>query len=364
MKFWIFCLLGLLMAMFAQHRIPATVDPSQIEAEMQKLKRLETSLAEGGIAGLLKTATSESIAAPKINSNYFAGRIAKQEPDLAPLEHAKRAFGLKVAKALDALATEALRQENSDQRIQLTTRYLDLADWLEVEKGYGNYLLVTRCENLAVVPLGYLIADLSFPMEKILAQRDRISTKGVSREFRRAVLNGEAPKPFIDPLSGTDSQQNEQMQIAWGQQWHRMRNWFKERNVTIDKWKQSDLPDDLAFFLEDCPAGPKRTSDSWEMNLHASVVNGYRSNMVESIDKFAKYRELVGSFPTEPPSWWKPDDPSYSRIGAAFQQAWRPFRREHGPLHDPASFVYERVQAGTWMDSESQLAKEAATQKP
>ncbi len=354
----------LLLSALAPAMLWASTDPNKIKEEMEQLRRLDAAVTSGGVAELLRTASREPIAAPKINSKYYAERVAKQEPALASFEQAKRAFGLKVAQALDGVAVESQRQTTSEQRVQLATQLLDLADWFREQKGYGNYLLVTRCENLAAVPLGYLTGDLTFPMETITAQRKRISTNSDEREFRRAVLNSEAPKPFIGPLRGTQSQQDDQMQIAWGNQWHAMKDWFKARNISIDKWRRSDLPDELAFFLDESPSGPKKTTGSWEMNLHASLVNGFRDKNIENIDAFAKYRELVGRFPTEPPKWWRPDDRLYTKTKAAFEDAWRPYEEANGPIFGVAVIVYEQVITGGLMDQESLQEKLAAKANP
>lgn len=342
----------------------ASTDPTKIEIEMERMRRLNSSLSSGNITELLDTVARESIAAPMINSKYYAERIAKQEPILTQLEQAKRDFGFKVTQALDGVATESQRQTTSDQRTKQVTKLLDLADWFKAQRGYGNYILVTRCENLAAVPLGYLTADLTFPMEKITTLRKRITLRQEEREFRRTVLNSEAPKPFIGALTGPQSQQDDQMQMAWGNQRHAMADWFNARKVNIDKWRRIDLPEELAFFLDESPNGPKRTSGSWEFDLHASLVNGFRDKNIENIDAFAKYRELVGKFPTEPPQWWKPDDKLHTAREAAFLEAWEPYRHDQGALYGVAAIVYEQVTSGALMDSESLLDKLDRKAKP
>lgn len=363
MKRILSCLNIVVLALLTPAILLASTDPTKIAEETERIRRLDTSLGSG-ISGLLDMVTHESIAAPKINSNYYAEQIAKQEPALIQLEQAKRAFGFKVAQTLDGVAAESHRQTTSDQRAKQATRLLDLADWFKARKGYGNYILVTRCENLAAVPLGYLTADLTFPMEKITTLRKRITLRQEEREFRRTVLNSEAPKPFIAALTGTQSQQDDQMQMAWGNQWHAMADWFKARNVNIDKWRRIDLPEELAFFLDESPNGPKKTSGSWEFDLHASLANGFRDKNIENVDAFAKYRELVGKFPTEPPKWWKADDKLYSKTKAAFENAWLPYEEANGPIFGVAVIVYEQVTTGALMDSESLLEKLDRTSKP
>lgn len=358
------CLNMVVLAVLTPVILWASPDPTEIEKEMSRLQRLDSSLTSSGIAEMMATATRESITAPKINSQYYAGRIAFLEPTLAPLEQAKRAFGLKVAQSLDRIATEIQVQTTSEQRAKQATQLLDLADWFRAQKGYGNYIIIIRCENLTAVPLGYLTADLTFPMGEITALRKRIASRQEEREIRRTVLNSEAPKPFIDALTGPQSQQDDQMQIAWGNQWHAMADWFKARNVSIDHWKRLDLPEDLAFFLDESPNGPKKTSGSWEYDLHASLVNGFRDKNIENIDGFAKYRELVGKFPTEPPEWWTPNDKLHTAVEAAFLEAWEPHRHNHGALYGVAVIVYEQVTSGSLKDSESLFEKLDRKAKP
>jgi hypothetical protein len=155
------------------------------------------------------------------------------------------------------------------------------------------------------------------------------------------------------------------MQIAWGNQWHAMNDWFRARNIGIDKWKRSDLPEDLAFFLDESTSGPKTTVQSWDMDRHAGIaINGLRDKNIENIDGFAKYRELVGRFPTEPPKWWKPDDRLYTKTKAAFEDAWRPYEEANGPIFGVAVIVYEQVTTGKLMDQESLQEKLAAKSTP
>jgi len=332
----------------------AEIDTAKIKVEIQRIEHLATALNKGGIAELLETASRESIAVPMINSKYFAERIVKKEPALAPLEKVKRSFGYKLAQALDGVATNVQQKATSDVRVRQAEQLLNLGAWLKTEVGYGNYLLFARCESLTAVPLAYLIADLSFPLEKIAALRNRITTPSGEREFRRTVLNREAPKPFIDPLVGTDSEQDDQMQMASYKQWNIMVDWFEAHKVTRGNWKRSALPDDMAFFLDESLSGTRTTVESWDEDRHSSaMVNSCRDNNVEQIDCFFTYRQLVGKFPTTPPKWWKPDDLLHSKIEAAFMDAMELYRRKYGAIYGIAARIYVQVNDGTFMDWES-----------
>jgi hypothetical protein len=89
-------------------------------------------------------------------------------------------------------------------------------------------------------------------------------------------------------------------------------------------------------------------------------VNGFRDVNLRRIESLITYRELVGTFPSEPPNWWKPDDKTYTRTRAAFEHAWRPFEEANGPLFDPAASVYEEVTSGSFIDGETRIRNQAS----
>jgi hypothetical protein len=212
----------LALALVLPSILMAANDQTRIREETERIHRLDEALSRAGIAEMLEMASKEQIGAPMINSKYYAERISRQEPALAPLEQAKRHFGLNVAHAIEEVANEFRNKSTSEHGYERASDLLDLVRWLKSEKGYGNYCLVTRCENVAAVPLAYLTVDLAFPIAKITALRDRIMSRDDERAFRKTVLNTEAPTPFIGELTGSQSEQDEQMQIAWSKGWHAM----------------------------------------------------------------------------------------------------------------------------------------------
>lgn len=330
---------------------------AELDEWMENLEILEAGLDAGGIEELLAVASREDLDAPNIPSQYLCERIARQNRERGEFERAKRAFGAKVAEALDAEANRSGTAGNARILERQADRLLDMTEWMRTEMGYGNYLLAVRCENLSAIPIGYLAADLNYPEEKIAEMQNRIMTSDEEREFRRTVLNSEAPEPFIGKLNGTDSEQNEQMQMAWNRKWKEVRQFFAQQGIPSTKWKRSDLPEDLQYFLDEQPAGPQTTTGSWELNRHETVVNGYRDRLLQHVRSLVLYRQLVGNFPTEPPAWWNPKDPSFTALEAAFEDKWKPFRTAHGPQYSSAARVYQQVEAETLSDRESKLRR-------
>ena len=348
----------LTLAVLSANSHISAAEPAEVEQEMKRIETLNQALSKGGIGELLATARARSAPCSLISSKYFVERNARRNPALVKLEQAKRNFALNLAKALDATAAELQRQVPSEKRATQAAELFDLADWLKPLKGYGNYILVSRCENLATVPLAYLTADLSYPMEQITALRNRLSPSVEERAFRVSVLNREATKPFIEALRGSESEKDEQMQIAWNRGWHSMSDWFSQRGITRDRWKRELLPEELAFFFNDEHApDPLTTVNTWESKRHSTLIFGLRDKQVEHIEILALYREKVGKFPMQPPKWWKPDDKLYTATEAAFEEAWKPYRHDHGAKFQTAAQVYQEVTSGAFLDGETQLRR-------
>jgi hypothetical protein len=93
--------------------------------------------------------------------------LAKRDPEKAPIKQAQRDFGRKLAIALEAEAQRLQQAVASEERARSAQRLIELSDWLKAAPSYGNYFLVCRCQDLALVTMGYLIADLNFPIERI-----------------------------------------------------------------------------------------------------------------------------------------------------------------------------------------------------
>ncbi len=333
----------------------SAVDSAQIDVEMKRVETLRRALDDGGVPAMLAL----GLPCPLIHSQYYADKIAAREPKRRSLEQAKRDFGLKVAHFLDDQAAAFQKHASSAERAQQATSMLDFADWLRATRGYGNYLLFSRSESLAAMPLVYLTADLDYPLANIAALRQRIVSTATERASRVEVLSDEAPEPFIDNLHGTDAQQDDQVQAAWNKKWQTMAAWFKTRGFTGEAQTRERLPEDLGFFFEEHVPSPLTTTNTWPNNRHASLVFGLRDVQVRNLDEFMLYREKVGTFPLQPPKWWKPNPANSSDTArrAAFQDGVKHLRRENGqPFgYSTAAMLYQQASEGKVMDYETQL---------
>ena len=335
-------------------------DSAQIEAELKRIEMLNQALDAGGIAELLATA----LPCPLVHSKYYADKIAAREPELRQLEQAKRDFGLKLARTLDEVAAQLQQWSGSQERAKQAAQLVDLADWTKRAKGYGNYLLLSRCESLANVPLVHLTADLNFPIQNISSLRLRFMSEDEDRTFRVSVLNDEAERPFIGTLSGSISDKDGQIEMVWSKGWHAMAEWFKDHAIARDGWRRDLLPDELAFFFDDeRRPEPLTTVNTWDLKRHGFIIFSNRDSQVRGADMLILFREKVGAFPTQPPKWWKPSDKLYSATEAAFENAWLPFEKQYGPIFDGAAHVYKRVTEGRFVDYETAMVRLAEVRK-
>lgn len=327
---------------------------AEIQAELKNIQTLDRAVQADGVAGLLAAVQRENRSAPAIHSKYYADKLAARVPEVRELEQAKRDLGLHVALALDAIAKAQLQNGNdSAARAARAEELLSLADWLKATKSYGNYLLVSRCESLAAVPLAHLTADLGYPIQNVSALRKRLMSLDEERAFRIAVLHEEAERTFIGAVSGDQAQRDLQVESAWNRQWRAMADWFKSNGIAREQWRNDRLPDELAIILDDDQLPePWTTSNTWNSKWHRRIVNSARDIQIRNVDQFILFREKVNGFPTQPPGWWKPGD-LYTRTAAAFENAWRPFEKQYGPLFQGAAQVYDAVKTGRFVDRES-----------
>jgi hypothetical protein len=355
----------------------SVAQPRNIEVESEQIRVFTRALEAEGLGAVLTVARTNGWRAPLIHSKYWVDRFVKQNPNEIKLERAIRGFGRDLALALDAEAKRLQTPLSSTDRIQAARLLFDLSDWLKEAKGYGNFFLTTRCQDLALVPVAYVIADLDFPLDEAETLVSRFLPEDEDREFRAAVLDGEAPKKFVGTLRDGRLDKDTQLEQKWGRGYVAVEKWYKEKRIQgrmEDPQVREQAPDELAFFLDDDYQQPKTTSAYWDKKLHCALV-GVRYGNIWLVRDFLLFREKVGRFPTKPvfskeqlefrekeiAEAAKRDvrigrfEEGYeSLLEAAFAQEWEPYRSQYGALYGTAARVYERVKSGKFLDYDSE----------
>lgn len=347
---------------------PVRAEPASADATSAKLERVQAmqrDLDRDGLWNFLDTVRAKGWSAPWIHSDYWVGRLPEKPEDRVELEKAQRALGLSIAKAFDAEALKLMQPADSATREAQAKSFLDAADWLRKSRGYGNLLLVTRAENLAYIPIGYLVADLTCSTNTIDALMKRIGTPEEDLAFRLAVLDEEAPVPLAVRKGESLKETNDRLELAWNLGYHAMKTWCKDQGMGRAKDRESRrrIPAAYAFFADDEASQPPFTTvNKWDQKQHHSCcVYGCDTGIRQRIDTLHLFRLQVGSFPTNPPAWFGPQEKKYTAIEAAFIQAWEePFYSTYGPIGQLAGRVYESIRANRLLDWETAQLVEAS----
>ena len=308
-------------------------------------------------------------------------RLAVKNPKKAETEQARREFGRVVLQSLEDIASGLRSLADAQKRQQAVATLLDLADWFVEQPGYGNAVLFSRLQDLATVPLAYLIADLSYPETNLVALSARLVDFPEEVKRNARVLNTESPEPIFDvpPTAKSsvgvwkvmekakiaDSVVNP-LERAWYRKVADIRKWQKEhdkqRGLPEGKRDRDAVPEALAFFVNDGYGAkapkPFNTLNQWDGKYHRRLFLGLGGHNIGNVKTFLLFRQKVGSFPTNPPSWWKPGDGVFpTPTKAAFREAWMPFRNEYDVQYAPASRVYDAVQSNSFYDKDTRKAK-------
>ena len=360
-------------AAFTQDDAARTEPAVLFPADMETCKEL-TSAVQKGPEGLLAKIREGNLPAPLIHSKWFVDeRIAKEFPDAVETERAIREFGRAWLVQLEEESRTLRALTSNEEREAKARTLLDLADWIGSAGGYGNLWLFFRLQDLANIPIGYLLSDNDYPiasLEQIVPRlRDYIwsfKTIGIP------ALNSEAPEPVFkagevkpDPKYGPPRSKSER---SLDIQAPALSVWGKKQNEAVNSLRKTQkkdeyvsdltgaekrgrLPENLQFFIDDSNdntfnAKPFTALAHWDDKFHYKFLLGLVGSNVKYCLAFLEFRRKVGKIP-DPADlfpeevriqaekkkeeyakrgekivlFW--EDPNMDLYGHAFQEAWR-----------------------------------------
>ncbi len=333
---------------------------SAIAGEDPQARNLDVLNRElnSGLQALVTRAKADRIAPPLIHSEWYVSESGQAPTGQLAFEQQKRRFGRRLLEALDRTSDEILAMTDSPSRERIATTLLDLGDWISERPGYGNMFIFERCQDMATVPLAYLVADLGYPVSKLDAPTARLRTWVDFARMAPDALNSELPQPlFVAGQGKTLEEVQEPLMRAYRQGRVRVQEWVKANlarwTIPDGKRVRESLPADLRFFCDDEVLGFHTTLELWDAKNHRRLVSGLGGVSVDEIRHFLLFRKKVGRFPTEPPAGWTPGDRFDTPIRAAFDDAWEPYRKDHGPIYADAALVYTGVVTNTFYDRDT-----------
>jgi len=278
-------------------------------AEKTKLVEAMTEmLAERDLPGFLKAVKEQGWDTPHIRSVYWIEQMATNKAEEIRYETAKREFGLALAKKIDEMALESISVTNTEARASLASHAFDIANWIGATKGYGNFQIARRVDDLGYTQIGYLAANLNFSTNRIDTLLKRAMTQETHLSFRLAVLDDESPVPVGIKRSGSANEVYERLLKWWGDNLRKADEWCKDKKGTkifnCAKYR-AEMPKEVAFFAdEDGGGNPFTVVSLWEHKRHFTHCINSSLEWRKWIDNLYLFRQKVGAFPSEMPLSW------------------------------------------------------------
>ncbi len=280
-------------------------------------------VARKGPEALLNQIREEQTPAPLIYSRWFVDeRIARVSESRAEVERAIREFGRAWLVQLEEESRTLRALKTNEEREAKARTLLDLADWIGSAGGYGNVWLFYRLQDLANIPIGYLLSDNDYPMASLEQLVPRLLKNiDIYTKIGIPALNSEAPEPVFklgevkpDPKFGpprTNGDREDDIQGPAFAAWHKklaeatkqLRKTQKEGEyvgILSGEKKRSRLPDDLQFFIDDedkITSRPFTAVEQWDVKFHYKFLLGLVGSKVDDSLAFLEFRRRVGTIP-------------------------------------------------------------------
>lgn len=320
-------------------------------------RRLNDLLSTNTLDGFIVIVEDGQLPVPVIPSQWFADRVETEER--ARISSA-RTFGSNLLQRLDEYASRLVAVSNLEQCAQQADVLLRTASWLGGIEGYENALLATRAQDVATMPVGRLLVATNYPVDKVTMLVRRFSGSWYATDARARILDAEAGiNLFVSTATGTITPRGLQEVWTLGQ-WRRASRQgelspdFKLVGIDQGRGDLKVLDHHLEFFHPTGAAGNRTTRERWSSKDHEAFVIGLEPANVRMLRALARFRELVGEFPTSVPYT---NHPFSSQQEAAFEYAWRPYRGKEGAIYGDALYAYQKITSGEFVDRDTAIVR-------
>jgi hypothetical protein len=300
-------------------------------------------LVKTDLASFMAEVGANGWKAPYIYSRWHVETIAPPEKRDEIMR--ARAFGKQLVVLLDQWAERLRPAANPNEDYAHAKLLLDLADWIGEPKGYGNIALQQRSQDIATVPIGRLIINLDFPMEKVKGLVSQLEAGKLDRRVRLEMLNHEAGATIFTPDMASEDLNRTfaGARILLGLRRNPDR---KAADAEIALARRTALASplaklsDLSIFEDDDigSIGAVFTlSRMWEGKWHEYVGNGTQN--IHALPKLAEWRAIVGYFPDTLDE---------------YRRAWD----RHGDENNRSTYAgawgaHSQIKDGRWIDQDS-----------
>ena len=333
-----------------------------------EVKELRSELARQGAYAFVTNRTTTPPIAPHIHSQCWVDWLPKTNVEQIAYEQEKRDLGLDFFVEIERLALAGLSLEEIDALENHADKLLTIAEWLKTADGYGNHVLKTWSEGVALSAMGGMAVNPRCDTNRVLRLVARLDCpqKNISR--RVSILNEESPHRYRMPQCATYDEAAKDLEGQCHP--HKLNTWKYygqkdgRRNFTFDKVK--DDPPEYAFYVPERPAGSGDSIRSeWQIKNHEVVcIYGQECDMADQVVQILRYRTVIGDIPV-------PTEKEIADLNFAFDyrsrlhDIWQKHTKGKEPYFLGADAIL-KIYGHTFVDSRTrslQLQMELATQR-
>jgi len=338
---------------------PLLLAEQRYQRELDEAQAL-TLAAKQGFHPLLRHVRDNKVEPFTIYSKWYVETALTNDQERVKLEMARRNFGKELLVSLKREALGLNGEFTVREHERNAEALLELADWFNKPVGYGNAWLFTRLQDLATIPLAYLIADMDYAEEKLVQMCSKLvlSTVGIARNYQILNMEGPDPKLFSIPkikvsnITDTDKLDKYYDSLFWSLE----QTWLKKRTEitkiiprrSTGNLKEDDrekCPRKLQFFIDDDYKRrnlPRTALALWDIKWHHFLIVGLRSRNVTYVRYFLLFRQEIRHFPTEP-NRFNPMFDNGNKVVQAFRQTWRERFQNNSGIGGNAGQIYSGV---------------------
>ncbi len=332
----------------------ANANVEDFRKQLAEVRLMRSTLAESDLSDFLGIAATNGWAAPWIHSVSWVAWLPKVSRERVLFEQEKRDLGRDLLTQVDCEAFRILDPADSKVRkaqIELLFRF---SSWIGQSRGYGNFALMMRTENLACIPIGHLAVDLDWVLEDVEALVAQFTPLNERLTFQVDVLNEEAPHKFLFPdVNDWENDLDIQWQKRLAPACRQFEKQTKKPPPPYNLKEVEGMAHVYSFYFDDQRNNePFSLSEWWNSKRHFRIcIRGCTDTIRWKVDKTLLFRKMLGRFPLKPVHSRGRFD---SEIREAFYEAWEPHMREHGKAASSTAFVYAATRDNSFMDYDTQ----------
>ena len=349
------------------HLASVAEDAADWNAHREQVRKLRTELTCQGAYAFVTNRTTTPPIAPYIHSQCWVDWLPRTNIEQIAYEQEKRDFGLDFFVAIEGLALPEIPLEDVDALEHHADKMLTIAEWIKSADGYGNHILKTWCEGIAMSAAGGMAVNSYCDTNRVLRLLARLDSLQRNVARRVAILNEESPHRYKIPKCQTMNDVAKDLEKQSHP--HKVDTWkyFEKkdgcRNFKFDKAKGE--PPKYAFYVPaQLPGTHEPIRAGWRVKRHEAVcIYGLENNMAEEIREILRFRTQLGAFP-------KPTEEETKDLNLAFayqsrlDDVWRKHTKGK-EFHFLGAGAVVRIYGHTfvdWITRALQLQREAGTQ--